>query len=427
MVSAVAQAEQLDLEFARKLILEGKPAEAYSLLEPYEFEQAGNTKFDYLLGLAALNSGQVDQASIILERVLAVDPLHAAARVDLGRAYFILGDSERARAEFTRALTLNPPPSAIATITQYLRKIETPDKKQTTKLSSYIEASIGYNNNINNSTTQTQIAVPALLDTQFTLNSANVKTADDYRGLAAGAEAVHPISSDWSVYGNLDMHSRNDLKHTNFNYISLDGRLGVRFNKNAEQLDGGLVSGQFDQGGAVNRKSNGFNADWKHAYNSANQAILFGQRIRYRYPDPTLASNDFNQTIAGLGWLHIIADGRSTIFGSVFGGNEQDMNLRIDGGKKIQGVRLSSQSSIGEQLDLYASGGRQWGKYNRINSAFLVVRDDRQYDLIVGLNYRYAANWILRPQLSLLNNQSNIIVDHYNQTDFSLTLRRDFK
>ena len=427
LVPSIAKADGLDLELARKQIVEGKPAKAYALLEPYEFEQAGNTKFDYLLGLAALNSGQAGKASLILERVLEVDPLYAAARVDLGRAYYLLGDSERARGEFTRAQALNPPPPALATIRQYLRAIDTPYTKPLTRLSSYFDAGTGYNSNVNNATTQNQITVPALLDTVFTLNSANVKTGDGYLGLAAGGEAIHPISPDWSLYAAVDMRSRNDLKYSRFDYISLDGRVGASFDKNAEQFQGGLVAGQFDQGGTVNRNSTGFNAEWRHTYNAANQTVLFGQHINYRYPDPTLAPNNFDQTIAGLGWMHVFTDGRSTVFSSVYGGNEHDTNLRIDGGKSIQGVRLSWQASIGERLDLYASGGIQWGKYNRTNSAFLVIRDDRQADLTVGLTYRYVPNWILRPQISLIQNQSNIIVNRYDQADFSLTLRREFK
>lgn len=427
LVPSIAKAAGLDLELARNLIVKGKPAEAYALLEPYEFEQAGDTKFDYLLGLAALNSGRADKASIILERVLEVDPLHAAARVDLGRAYFLLGDTEHARAEFTRAQAMNPPPSALATIKQYLRAIETPDNKPVTRLSGYFEAGTGYNNNVNNSTAQSQITVPALVDRVFTLNSANVKTGDGYLGLAAGGEAIRPISPDWSLYAAVDMRSRNDMKYSNFDYISLDGRVGASFDKNAEQFQGGLVAGQFDQGGTVNRNSTGFNAEWRHTYNGANQTVLFGQHIRYRYPDPALASNNFDQTITGLGWMHVFTDGRSTVFSSVYGGNEHDTNLRTDGGKSIQGVRLSGQASIGERLDLFASGGVQWGKYNRTNSAFLVIRDDRQADLTVGLTYRYVPNWILRPQISLIQNQSNIIVNRYDQADFSLTLRREFK
>jgi hypothetical protein len=154
--------------------------------------------------------------------------------------------------------------------------------------------------------------------------------------------------------------------------------------------------------------------------------VVFGQYILYRYPNPTLASNNFNQTIAGLGWVHVLADGRSTVFGSIFGGNEQEKNLRIDGGKNIQGVHLSGQKSLREKLELFASGGIQWGKYDRTNSAFLVVRDDRLADFTVGLNYRHTSNWILRPQIRLIQNQSNITIDRYDQADFSLTLRREF-
>ena len=426
LVPPIAQAGGFDLELASHLIVEGKPTEAYALLEPHEFEEAGNTKFDYLLGLAALNSGQADKASIILERVLEVDPLHAAARVDLGRAYYLLGDAERARAELLRAQALNPPPSARATIILYLRKIDHADSKPATRLSGYLEGGTGYNTNINNSTSQNQVTVPVLVNTQIALNSANIKTADGYLGLAVGGEAIHPLSEDWSLYAGTDIRSRNDLKYHSFDILTLDGRMGAIYNKNAERFKAGLVAGQFDLGGSVNHKSDGFNAEWTHTYNAANQSVLFGQYILYRYPDPTLASNNFNQTIMGLGWTHAFDDGRATVSGSLYAGNERDTNLRIDGGKSIQGFRLSGQSSLRENLDMFASGGIQLGKYDQTNNSFLVIRTDRLSDLTVGLTYRCAPNWILRPQISLIQNHSNIVVDQYDQADFSLMLRREF-
>ncbi len=427
LVSSFAKANSPDLELARNLIVEGKPADAYTLLEPYEIELAGNTRFDYLLGLAALNSGQAGKASLILERVLAVDPMHAAARVDLGRAYYLLGDSERARAEFTRALAFNPPPAAQATIIMYLGKIERPDSKPPTLFTGYFEAGGGHNNNVNNSTSQSQISVPILLNTQLALNAANVKTGDSYLGLAAGAEIIRPISTNWSLYSGVDMHSRNDLKQHDFDILALDGRIGASYSKNAEQIKAGLVAGQFNLGGAANHKSDGLNAEWKHTCNAANQSVLFGQYMLYRYPDQALASNDFNQTIAGLGWIHSTADGRATVSGSLYGGNEHDTNGRIDGGKSIKGVRLSGQLSFLENLDMFASGGIQWGKYDQTNPSFLMMRDDHLTDFTVGLSYHYSPNWTLRPQINLIKNQSNIVVDQYDQADISVTLRRDFK
>jgi len=51
---------------------------------------AGNLDYDYLLGIAALDSGQPDKASLALERVLAVTPDYVGAGSILARAYFAL-------------------------------------------------------------------------------------------------------------------------------------------------------------------------------------------------------------------------------------------------------------------------------------------------------------------------------------------------
>jgi tetratricopeptide (TPR) repeat protein len=416
-----------DLELARHLLVAGEADRAYSRLAPCEFEQAGDTKFDYLLGLAALNSNQAGVASIILERVLIVDPLYAAARVDLGRAYYMLGDFEHARAEFTRAMTLNPPPAALAVIKAYRLKLDTLNKNAPIRLSGYLELGGGYNDNVNNATSQSQIIVPMLLNTQLALNTANIKTADRYWGLATGAELIYPATRDWSFYAAADIRERSDLKYRTFDFISLDTGTGVIFNKDAELIRAGYLTGRFDLGGALNRKSDGFNAQWSHSFNSTNQSVLFAQSIRYRYPAITLTTNDFDQTIEGFGWIHASVDGHTTVSGSFYGGHETATNLRIDGNKKILGMRLSWQLRAGEKMDLFASGGLQRGQFDKTNSTFLVMREDHQRELSVGLTYRMTPDWILRPQINFVKNKSNIVVNQYDQTNFSLTLRREFK
>ncbi len=422
---SIASACSPDLELAGNLILEGKPEKAYGLLEPCEFEMAGTTKYDYLLGLAALNSGQPGKAGIILERVLVVDPLYAAAWVDLGRANYLSGDLERARTEFIRAQALNPPQAAQVVLNHYLQLID--NRKPDVTLSSYFELGAGYNNNVNNSTDQSQILLPILLNTQMALNANNIKTADRYLGLAAGAEVVQPVSANWSIYANLNLRSRSGSNYRNFNFVSLDGGGGVSFQKGSEQLKGGVVAGQFDLGGATNRKSGGYNVEWIHGYSNFDQALLFAQQIRYRYPDPMLTSNDFNQLIAGFGWVHTFADASDTVSGSFYTGNESDTHLRIDGGKRLLGLRLSWQSRLAEKLDMFALGSMQRANYQQINSTFLVVRADQQAELVTGLNYHFAHDWLLRPQLSLLRNNSNIVIDGYTQADFMLSVRYDFR
>ncbi len=57
---------------ADALIKSGNAGAAYSLLEPLEFEHSGEERFDYLIGIAALDSGKPDKATLALERVLIV-------------------------------------------------------------------------------------------------------------------------------------------------------------------------------------------------------------------------------------------------------------------------------------------------------------------------------------------------------------------
>ncbi len=133
VTSSAALAAELDLEKADALMKQGKPAEAYSLLEPFEFQLSGNVRFDYLLGIAALDSGRPDKATLAFERVLATDPNFTGARIDMGRAYFQLGDYTRAKAEFETVLTQNPPPAARATINNYLAAIEKQESDRKTK------------------------------------------------------------------------------------------------------------------------------------------------------------------------------------------------------------------------------------------------------------------------------------------------------
>ncbi|MBI5436409.1 MAG: hypothetical protein HY937_04805 [Nitrosomonadales bacterium] len=67
---SVLAAEDGLLAQADKLLKGGKAKEAYVLLEPHQSELAGDQNYDYLLGIAALDSGKPNEAIFALERVL---------------------------------------------------------------------------------------------------------------------------------------------------------------------------------------------------------------------------------------------------------------------------------------------------------------------------------------------------------------------
>ena len=90
LASMSARAEDPAIENAKRLLAAGNARQAYTELSAVEDKLTGMPEFDYLLGVAALESGRVEAAIIAFERVLALIPNHAGAQMDLaqiGRAH----------------------------------------------------------------------------------------------------------------------------------------------------------------------------------------------------------------------------------------------------------------------------------------------------------------------------------------------------
>jgi len=415
-----------DVDRARALMNENKPAEAYRLLAPREAEMAGNVEYDYLLGIAALDAGWPDRATIAFERVLATDPNFAGARLDMARAYFQLGDLARAKTEFRTVLSLNPPPAAKATAENHLRAIEEREKAARGRGTFYLEAGYGHDSNVNASTDQSQVSVPALGDLTFTLNASNVETPDSYATFAVGGQASSQFSPQVLGYVAADVRQRNYREENDFDSLSADLRAGLGYARNRELFKAGIIAGKFRLGGETNRNTTGLTAEWNHFYSATTRSTLLAQHARYRFPDPAIEVNDFDQTVIGIAGLRAGDNGRRVLFGALLAGTES-ADRRADGGRKFVALRAGAQWPLGESAELFAAAGAQSGRYDKQNAAFLKFRDDKQYDVNLGVNWHFAGSWTLRPQVAHIRNDSNIPIYEYSRTDASVNLRWDWR
>lgn len=422
---------------AEALIKNGKPDEAYKLLEASEFERSGEVRFDYLLGVAALDSGKPDKATLAFERVLTVDPNFAGARMDMARAYYQLGDLQRASAEFETVLKQNPPAAARATIRKYLDAIAALDTSRQTRISSYVEATVGRDSNVNNSTDQSQISIPSLGNIVATLNPTNVKASDNYYGVAAGTGVIHSLDNNWGLYAGADLHQRGYHTQTSFDSVDLGGRAGVMYGAQDNRMRAGMLAEENTLGNARNFNAAGMDTEWAHVLSPSDQVNLFGQYLQYRFAQTVMRVNDFNQQVIGAGWQHVLAGGKSVLSGALYYGMEQDVSTfitpatpdggRIDGAMRFNGLRVGGQTDAFEKLTLFANAGAQVGDYSRVNTYFLNRRADKLYQFTLGSNWHVYKYWTVRPQLDYARNDSNIVIYSYNRTDVSLTLRRDFQ
>jgi len=160
------------------------------------------------------------------------------------------------------------------------------------------------------------------------------------------------------------------------------------------------------------------------------------QSGRNRFADASLSLNDFNQFTLGSGWLHIMPDWNTALLGSLFLAREKEVGPvtlanpgggRADGNKRTLGLRVGIQTSLSKITELFGNLGWQSGTFDKTNAAFLRKRNDRQYDMSVGVNWHLDKGWTLRPQLSYMKNASNIVIYGYDRMDVSLAIRRDFQ
>ena len=180
-LQSLAFADQIT-DRARLLLQQKNPRAAYRLLEPLESQRAGDPEYDYLLGIAALDSGERERAVFALERVLAVNPKHAQARAEIARAYFEMGEKENAKREFENVRASNPPEAVKQTIDRYLSALEAGP----TRFSGFVELGFGHDSNVNSATSANQIAIPALGGIVAALAPSGVKQSDNF-ATAGGA------------------------------------------------------------------------------------------------------------------------------------------------------------------------------------------------------------------------------------------------
>lgn len=98
-IAATAEIREL-LGQAESLLAASDSQSAYDLLRPREAELAGHAYFDYLLGVAALDSGRIGEAILSLRRSATAAPQFSGARMELARAHFDAGEANLARPLF---------------------------------------------------------------------------------------------------------------------------------------------------------------------------------------------------------------------------------------------------------------------------------------------------------------------------------------
>ena len=410
---------------ATTLIQQHEYKAAFELLEPLEDEHAGNINYDYLLGVSGVESGNVTRGVFALERVLAIEPNNTSARAEIAKAHFKLGEVESSKAEFQNLLDQKPSEETANAINRYMNAI---DKSLglTTTFGAYLDFGVGHDTNVNSATTASTIAVPFFGGALLNLNSLARERSDNFTSLAGGVSFRQPISKEISVFSALNLTNRFNANQSTFDTTYLDFSGGLRYKKFTDTFTAALQASTFELDSNRFRNTHGVTAQWQRDLDDHNQVNLFGQYARISYAGNSF--RDADRYVLGGGWAHVFEGDKSPVlFLSGYVGQENARTSNADFlSNAIVGARAGGQLSLNTKLVAYATASYETRDYDQRDPLFLKTRNDDQYDLSVGVRYLPGYNWVIRPQISYLKNDSNIIINDFDRTVISVNFRHDF-
>jgi len=419
-----AQSDAPIVDQAEALLRAGRYAEVYALLAPNEQRLAGSPRFDYLLARSALETGRPRQAIALYERILAVEPNYLGVRLELGRAYYAVGEYGRARLEFETVLHFEQlPPDLRRQAQAYSRAAERQAAGRKTLVAAYLEYGYGYDSNPLSATPVGQIGLPG--GGTLILPQNSLTRADHYQVLTAGGELVRVLSDRLSIVAAGEARGRSYRDFEAAEYGSVDGRIGMGYGSGVHYVRATLNGGRFWLDDDRMLDKSGATVEYRYRAGRQDQISVDLGGSRYRFAPGALRTQSYDLYLGTLGWLHVSSDGRSTLGFTLLAGKEAETAGRADGDRTFAGARTLLQRSLTEQIAAFVLAGTQRGAYRQVNLLFGERRRETFFELSAGASWVFAKGWSLRPQVQYLRNRANLPLFEFERTDISLNLRWD--
>jgi hypothetical protein len=427
-------------EQAKSLIAQMKASQAYMLLIAEQDKLAGQPDFDYLLGVAALDSGKTDEAIIAFERVLAAQPNNAGAQLDLARAYFNVGSLDLAEGTFRKLREQNPPASALNAIDKYLGAIAQRRKAARKMVSVWGETALGYDSNLTGVPNDFTTAVQQAFNLIGVLPTGNsVKRKAPYLGAGLGVDYVFPVSEKWTGYVGADARGRGYRNESPFNSGSGEVRASAIWDGGKHSLRFNTSYNAFVQSGDApgdpkptnDRRAALLGSEYRFNVSNTQQLSFGVAGAQTRFPKNNF--EDFKSSIASTSWLLSMPSARPTLLQLTAYGTRDKADRKLPDGitdksKKVVGVRGYVQKQFSDRFNVFGALG---GSERRDDSPFArsttVERgEDRLADASLGVNWRFQPQCNMRAQIFSSRNNSNIAIYDYTRHEVSSTIRCEF-
>lgn len=405
----------------RRMVDTGQYEAAYNLGQE-QAERQGDPHFDFLFGLAAVNSSHFPEGVLALERHLSVVPANDRARLELAKGYYELGEYPRSRQEFEFVMRYNPPKEVRANIQKYLDAMQTremPTSKATSH--SYIEFGLGHDSNVNAGTYNDQIN---LITGPVFLSDPDSAAADSlFMQLLGGGQWLRRIDAQLAVFAGLDFDFKRNPSASQFDTRNLGGYLGFSVLKGKGLYRLSLADGVLWVNDDKYRNTRSLTGESQYSLGRGYSFTGVAQYSELAYSNQNKVRDSNMLTLGGGLQKSFQSAWQPTLGLQLTWAQESNLHMRHDLDRDAKTVRLSFMANPTERVGVSLGLSRQESNFDFADIAFGTEREDRMWLGDFGINYLWSRNWLLRADVQHTANESNQALYSYRRVLWGLRTR----
>lgn len=394
----------------------------YTALSTQTATRAGDPAFDYQLGIAALDTGRYGEAIIALQRVLAMQPDNAAARAELARAYALAGDIDTARDQFATVVDDPSLPDPVRQrFTGFVRQFDKQIAGGGSDISGFVDASAGYDDNINSATELNSIVIPLFSFLGPGQLGAQARAqSDEFFDVTAGVSGVTAISRQDRLFASALGNIRENFSDSVFDQAALTGTVGYAHSfASGDVISISAQAQQFWLGGDGFRTSVGTVAQYTKPLSNGRALTVSAQFNRLNFDNDPL--RDADRFAGGIGFV-----GKRFAV-NLTGGKEETRRGAGDAQSfAFIGVNAGTELPVAKRLAVVAGAGFDLRRHDDPDALFLTSREDERLDLQAGLKFAVLDQLFLQPRVTYTRNWSNIPLFDFERFTVSMGARFEF-
>lgn len=411
----------------KALLEQGRSADAYELGRQQQ-DQLGEPLFDFYYGVAAANSGRAGEGVLALERYVANMPEDAQGRLELARAYFVLGEDARAREEFLLVLDANPPADVRANVDRFLDALRSRESLYRTATGFHLEAGIGYDNNIN-------AGVSA--GTTFRLFGVDLLVPDaalERRGWFASFTAAFnrsiPVRPGLILFGSAAAEMRKHDAASEFDQASVRFDGGATYIEARNVWRASLSYSNLWLESDRYRQSWTLTGEWQRQLDELSAINAFLQLSQLRYEGAN-ALRDSTFPVLGFGYRRAFISTMQPLVNAIVFVGKEDVrsDVRSDLSREIYGVRLTGSFTPAPRWSVLVGATWQESDYRGpdLVRALDFERKDRFAIFDAAVAYAIDKNWSVRLEGLISESASNDTLFDYRRNAIVFKVRYEDK